>query len=163
MASLFAQLLAEVLSPISDQVRAVGADVQANSAAILRLEQKVDRMSNTMDQGLAQLADDVSQLKTTSQSAAAAITGLETRLAAAIAADIAAGANVAQLANVQALHTGLQQVQTDLAAAIASVPADTTAGAAATGTGTAADTTGGAAAGTTVDPAAGTATTTGAA
>jgi peptidoglycan hydrolase CwlO-like protein len=88
-------------------------------AALQTLIQKVDKMSESLDQAIAALQADNAQLKADIAAAPAAIAA---QIAAAIAAQTGAGVTPDQMQALIDLHTQLGGDHTDLQAALAGTP-----------------------------------------
>lgn len=112
------------LSNQTGQFSATQYSVDRLLGAFSSVERGIQIMSDQMTAGLTTVVADADSMKTVVEGATAAFTGLETRLAAAIADLVAKGVTPAQMAMVASLHSSLSSEKDALAAAVANVPAD---------------------------------------
>lgn len=114
-------LIERLRTSIGDRKRRVPSHVIAAQIDLLIL--KVEEMSQTLSQEMADLKTHVTEQTTVIAGATAFIAGLSTKLSDALAAAANAGATADQLAEVTELDRQVKANTAGLAAAIATVPA----------------------------------------
>ena len=105
---------------------AIWREPEPAAPSVQQIIQELRKMSDTFDNELGQLRADIAAQSTVIASATAAFTGLAAQFAAAEASARAAGATDAQIAAVSSVRQGLE---TNTAALAAAIPANTPAAA----------------------------------